>query len=146
MSMCVFLHTSLSREASRWRERSDIRKLRVVSTIGCGPGFSGAYCTLRITSRTEFLHKRKHTSRARQSYHYKIQNLTYKQTCYTHTYILYTPSSNIQHTNYPVLSKYMSVKRKCCTSYESSPLQIWHRKLWSQSLHRMPEGGKVMIY
>lgn len=47
--------TSLSREASRCRDRSDMRKWRVVSAEGWGPGFSGANCTFRITSRTEFL-------------------------------------------------------------------------------------------
>lgn len=48
--------TSLSREASRCRGLSDSRKLRLVSTIGCGPGFSGAYWTFRINRCTEFLH------------------------------------------------------------------------------------------
>lgn len=59
-SVCRWMHvrTSLSSEASRWRERSDIRKLRVVSTIGWGPGFSGAYWTFRMTNRTEFLLER----------------------------------------------------------------------------------------
>lgn len=47
--------TSLSREASRCRDRSDMRKWRVVSAEGWGPGFSGANCTFRITRRTEFL-------------------------------------------------------------------------------------------
>lgn len=47
--------TSLSSEASRCKERSDMRKWRVVSALGWGPGCSGAYCTFRITSRTEFL-------------------------------------------------------------------------------------------
>lgn len=47
--------TSLSRDASRCRDRSDMRKWRVVSAEGWGPGFSGANCTFRITSRTEFL-------------------------------------------------------------------------------------------
>lgn len=55
MKGCVLVCTSLSSEASRWRDLSDIRKLRVVSTIGWGPGFSGAYWTFLITRRTEFL-------------------------------------------------------------------------------------------
>lgn len=32
-----------------------MRKWRVVSADGWGPGFSGANCTFRITRRTEFL-------------------------------------------------------------------------------------------
>lgn len=32
-----------------------MRKWRVVSAEGWGPGFSGANCTFRITRRTEFL-------------------------------------------------------------------------------------------
>lgn len=47
--------TSLSSDASRCNDRSDIRKCRVVSAVGCGPGFSGAYWTFRMTKRTEFL-------------------------------------------------------------------------------------------
>lgn len=47
IGVCVRAHvharTSLSSEASRCSDLSDMRKLRVVSTIGCGPGFSGAY-------------------------------------------------------------------------------------------------------
>lgn len=34
---------------------SDMRNCRVVSAMGWGPGLSGAYWTLRITRRTEFL-------------------------------------------------------------------------------------------
>lgn len=48
--------TSLSREASRCRDlRSDMRKWRVVSAEGWGPGVSGANCTFLMMSRTEFL-------------------------------------------------------------------------------------------
>lgn len=58
--MCVCACTSLSSEASRCSDLSDMRKLRVVSTIGCGPGFSGAYWTFLITRRTEFLNTQTH--------------------------------------------------------------------------------------
>lgn len=47
--------TSLSRDASRCSGLSDMRNCRVVSAMGWGPGRSGAYWTLRITRRTEFL-------------------------------------------------------------------------------------------
>lgn len=47
--------TSLSRDASRCSGLSDMRNCRVVSAMGWGPGRSGAYWTLRITKRTEFL-------------------------------------------------------------------------------------------
>lgn len=57
-----WVFTSLSNEASRCSDLSDIKKLRVVSTMGCGPGFSGAYWTFLITRRTEFLRTHTHSS------------------------------------------------------------------------------------
>ena len=81
--LLVCLCTSLSREASRCRDLSDIRKLRVVSTIGWGPGFSGAYWTFLMTRRTEFLrtHTRAHTH-ARTRTHTRTHAHTH---AHTHT-------------------------------------------------------------
>lgn len=47
--------TSLLRQAFRCRGLLDMKNCQVVSAQGWGPGFSGAYCTLRISRRAEFL-------------------------------------------------------------------------------------------
>lgn len=52
---CGKLLTSLLREAFRCNGLLDMKNCQVVSAQGWGPGFSGAYCTLRISRRAEFL-------------------------------------------------------------------------------------------
>lgn len=47
--------TSLLRQAFMCRGLLDMKNCQVVSAQGWGPGLSGAYCTLRISRRAEFL-------------------------------------------------------------------------------------------
>lgn len=49
------LLTSLLRQAFKCNGLLDMKNCQVVSAQGWGPGFSGAYCTLRISRRAEFL-------------------------------------------------------------------------------------------
>lgn len=49
------LLTSLLRQAFKCNGLVDMKNCQVVSAQGWGPGFSGAYCTLRISRRAEFL-------------------------------------------------------------------------------------------
>lgn len=47
--------TSLLRQAFKCNGFLDMKNCQVVSAQGWGPGCSGAYCTLRISRRAEFL-------------------------------------------------------------------------------------------
>lgn len=49
------LLTSLLRQAFKCSGFLDMKNCQVVSALGWGPGLSGAYCTLRIGRRAEFL-------------------------------------------------------------------------------------------
>ncbi len=49
--------TSLSSEHSRWSLLGDIMNSLLTSTEGCSPGLLGAYITLRMARRTEFLNR-----------------------------------------------------------------------------------------
>lgn len=97
-----------------------MRKWRVVSAEGWGPGFSGANCTFRITSRTEFLGVRV----------YPLDTQTATPTSHRGW------GSWEQGWNGQTTGEVASL-----TFYGFSLLVIWHRRLGSQSLRHRPRGG-----
>lgn len=138
--------TSLSSDTSKWRDLSDIRKLRLVSAIGCGPGFSGAYWTFLITRFTEFLHTQTHTQNVQTC------NILYsalkKVLPSSFCTIFRTTKSNIKQS-VKKKGRSIQVKYLICQTYRcwiaALTISIWHYYSALVTCGQDVSGVKVLI-